>query len=157
MKLAVATLLALAALRDDAADFSGLTWIDARPELKGKVALVRWWTNGCALCSGSSPQLAELSKKAVLVAVYTPKPPRDVTAEQVRGWAKAIGMPGILAVDRDWAVLDRWMPPEKRSFTSLTFVLDKKGRIRHVHPGGEVTADEAKELSRKIDALLAEE
>jgi len=157
MRAAIAVLLTLACVRDDAADLGGLTWIDARPELKGKVTLVRWWTNGCALCAGSSPQLVELSKKAPVVAIYHPKPPRDVTAEQVRAAAKAIGMPGALAVDRDWALLNRWMPPAKRTFTSLTFVLDKKGTIRHVHPGGEVTADDAKELSRKIDALLAEE
>jgi hypothetical protein len=157
MRFALALVLTLLCAAGDAADFSGLTWIDARPDLKGKVVLVRWWTNGCSLCSGSAPQLAELSRKAAVVAVYHPKPPRDVTADQVRAAAKAIGMPGALAVDRDWAVLDRWMPPAKRSFTSLTFLLDKKGVIRHVHPGGEVTADEAGELSRKIDALLAEE
>jgi alkyl hydroperoxide reductase subunit AhpC len=75
----------------------------------------------------------------------------------VRANAKEIGMPGLLAVDRNWEVLKRWEGPEKRTFTSLTFLLDKKGRIRHVHSGGEVTADEGKELSRKIDALLAEE
>ena len=157
IKLAIGVLLALPCVRDDGPDFSGLTWIDAKPDLPGKVTLVRWWTNGCPLCAGSSPQLSELSKKAQVLAIYHPKPPREVSADQVRAYAKAIGMPGALAVDRDWAVLDRWMPPEKRTFTSLTFVLDKKGKIRFVHPGGEVTADQAKELSREIDALLAEE
>jgi thiol-disulfide isomerase/thioredoxin len=158
MKAALAVLVLLAVpAGDDAADFSGLTWIDARPELKGKVAVVRWWTTGCPFCTASSPALTELSKKAVLIAVYHPKPPRDVTAEQVRANAKDIGMPGLLAVDRDWAVLRRWEGAEKHAFTSLTFLLDKKGRIRHVHPGGEVTAEEGKELSRKIDALLVEE
>lgn len=157
MRILVGLALVLIGSAGGEADFAGLTWLDARPDLKGRVTLVRWWTNGCALCSGSAPQLAELSKKAAMVAVYHPKPPRDVTAEQVRAHAKAVGMPGILAVDRDWAVLDRWMPKEQRTFTSLTFLLDKKGKIRHVHPGGEVTADEARELSRKIDALLAEE
>jgi len=156
MKTALAILLLLAA-GDGAADFGGLTWIDAKPDLKGKVVVVRWWTNGCPFCTKSSPALNELSKKAAAVAVYHPKPPRDVTAEQVRGWAKEIGMPGALAVDRDWEVLRRWEGADKHGFTSLTFLLDKKGRIRHVHPGGEVTADEGKELSRKIDALLAEE
>jgi len=156
-RFVIVLLAALGIFGGEEADFGGLTWIDARPDLKGKVALVRWWTNGCPLCAGSAPQLSELAKKASFVAVYHPKPPRDVTADQVRRYAAAIGMPGALAVDRDWAVLDRWMPPDRRTFTSLTFLLDKKGKIRHVHPGGEVTADEAKELSRKIDALLAEE
>lgn len=157
MKTALALLLMLG-VGDDAADFSGVTWIDAKPDLKGKVAVVRWWTNGCPFCSGSAPALNELSRKnVVMVGVYHPKPPRDVTADQVRGWAKDIHMPGALAVDRDWEVLRRWEGKEKHGFTSLTFLLDKKGRIRHVHPGGEVTAEEGKELSRKIDALLAEE
>jgi hypothetical protein len=49
------------------------------------------------------------------------------------------------------------MPPAKRSFTSLCFLLDKKGRIRHIHPGGEITPDDAQRLSQQIDALLAEE
>lgn len=140
---------------DDGADFTGLTWIDP-PDLKGKVVLVRWWTNGCALCSASAPKLEELSKRAAVVAVYHPKPPRDVSPEAVRANAKAIGMPGTLAVDRDWAVLDRWMPPGKRSFTSLTFVLDKKGRVRYVHPGGTIDDADAKTLSQQIEALLAE-
>ena len=157
MKLAIGLMFVLACVRDDGPDLKGLTWIDARPELKGKVTLVRWWTNGCPLCAGSAPQLTDLAKKTLVLAIYHPKPPRDVTAEEIRGYAKAIGMPGALAVDRDWAVLDRWMPPKQRTFTSLTFLLDKKGKIRSVHPGGEVTAEQAKELSRKIDALLAEE
>ena len=157
MKLAAAALLLLLASAGDGPDFDGLTWVDARPDLRGKVALVRWWTNGCPLCAGSAPALADLSKKVPVVSVYHPKPPRDVDADQVRGWAREIKMPGLLAVDRDWKVLDRWMPPAKRSFTSLSFLLDRKGRVRHVHSGGEITAEDAARLSQQIDALLAEE
>ena len=149
-------LLAFSVTADDGPDFAGLTWVDAPPDLKGKVTLVRWWTNGCKLCSTSAPALAELGKKAAIVAIYHPKPPRDVAAEDVRGFAKQIGMPGTLAIDRDWKVLDRWMAPGKRSFTSLTFVLDKKGKVRHVHPGGVIEPGDAKELAQQIDALLAE-
>jgi hypothetical protein len=156
VKLLAALLFLLAPAKDDAADFSGLGWVDAAPDLKGKVALVRWWTNGCSLCTASAPALADLSKKAAVVAVYHPKPPRDVAPDDVRAFAKKIGMPGSLAIDRDWKVLDRWMPPEKRSFTSLTFLLDKKGKIRHVHRGGTIEPGDAKELSQQIDALLAE-
>lgn len=157
MRAAVLLLVALALPRGDDPDFSGVTWVDGAPDLKGKVALVRWWTNGCNLCSTSAPALTDLGKKAAIVAVYHPKPPRDVTPEAVRGYAKDIGMPGTLAIDRDWKVLDRWMAPGKRSFTSLTFVLDKKGKVRHVHPGGSLAPKDARELSQQIDALLAEE
>jgi peroxiredoxin len=152
----LAVLLAALALPGDGADFAGLTWVDAEPDLKGKVVVVRWWTNGCSLCSTSAPALADLARKATVVAVYHPKPPRDVAADDVRAWAKKIGMPGALAVDRDWKVLDRWMAPGKRAFTSLTFVLDRKGKVRYVHSGGAIEAADAKELSQQIDAILAE-
>ena len=152
----LAAVLLLVAARSDAADFSGLSWIDAQPDLQGKVTLVRWWTNGCSLCSSSAPALTELGKKATVIAVYHPKPPRDVPPDEIRGFAKKIGMPGLLAIDRDWKVLDRWKAPEQRKFTSLTFLLDKKGKVRHVHPGGVIESGDAKELSQQIDALLAE-
>jgi len=156
MKWISAAVLVFAAMSDEAADFSGLTWVDKAPDLKGKVVLVRWWTNGCSLCSASAPALTELGKKATVVAVYHHKPPRDVSADDVRAFAKEIGMPGVLAIDRDCKVLDRWMPPKKRAFTSLTFVLDKKGKVRRVHPGGTIEPKDAGELGQQIDALLAE-
>ena len=152
----VVCLAALLLAQGDAPDFAGLAWVDDQPDLKGKVALVRWWTNNCQLCSTSAPALTELSKKAAVVAVYHPKPPRDVAPDDVRAFAKKIGMPGALAIDRDWKVLDRWMAPAKREFTSLTFVLDRKGKVRHVHAGGAIGSEDAKELSQQIDALLAE-
>jgi hypothetical protein len=27
-------------------DFAGVVWVDGAPDLRGKVALVRWWTSG---------------------------------------------------------------------------------------------------------------
>jgi hypothetical protein len=89
-----------------------------------------------------------------VVAVYHPKPPKDVTPGQVRAWAAAIGMPGTLAIDRDWIVLDRWKPPKERSFTSLTFLLDAEGKVRFVHRGGRITDDDEKDLAERIDALI---
>ena len=52
---------------------------------RGKVTVVRWWTNGCSLCSGSVPALTELAKKATLVSVYHPKPPRELGADEPVG------------------------------------------------------------------------
>lgn len=153
-KLAVALLLLWPA--QDAPSFDGLRWIDGAPGLRGKVVVVRWWTSGCHLCRDSAPALSKLAEKASVVAVFHPKPPRDVADADVKAAAKEIGMPGALAVDRDWKVLDRWKAPSERSFTSLTFLLDRKGRVRHVHPGGTVTAEEGKDLERRIEALLAE-
>jgi hypothetical protein len=137
-------------------DFAGLVWVDGAPDLGGRVALVRWWTHPCELCSGSVPALARLSVGVPLVAVYHPKPRRDVPLEQVRDAAKRIGMPGILAIDPDWAVLDRWAPPASRQQTSLTFLLDTRGHVRYVLPGGLIGPEDESHLHQRIDALLAE-
>ena len=138
-------------------DFEGVAWADGAPDLKGKVAVVRWWTSGCSLCETSAPALRELAKKAPVVAIFHPKPPRDVEPAAAKDAAKAIGMPGTVGVDRDWKVLERWKAGKRYGFTSLTFLLDKKGEVRYVHPGGAITAAEGEDLGRRIDALLAEE
>ena len=100
--------------------------------------------------------LADLAKKSAVVAVYHPKPPRDVTPDAVREAAKAIGMPGALGIDRDWKVLERWKAGEKYDFTSLTFLVDRKGKVRFVHKGGRITKEDGEDLGQRIDALLAE-
>jgi hypothetical protein len=91
-----------------------------------------------------------------VVAVYHPKPPRDVTPDQVRAWGAEIGMPGPFGIDRDWAVLRRWAPAGSR-FTSLTFLLDRRGRVRYVHPGGTIGPADEEDLRQRIEALRAEE
>jgi peroxiredoxin len=74
----------------------------------------------------------------------------------VKEWARAIRLPGAVAVDRDWAVLKRWTAGKKYDFTSLTFLLDGRGRIRHVHSGGVISEKDADDLGRRIEALRAE-
>ena len=138
-------------------DFEGVALADGAPDLKGKVAIVRWWTSGCSLCETSAPALRALAKKAPVVAIFHPKPPKDVEPSAAKDAAKAIGMPGAVGVDRDWKVLERWKAGRPYAFTSLTFLVDRKGATRYVHPGGAITPDEGEELGRRIDALLAEE
>jgi hypothetical protein len=59
-----------------------------------------------------------------------------------------------------------WTDPEKRGWTSVSFVIDKKGIIRYVHPGGEFhetrEADHARcdrdyrDVEQMIERLLKE-
>ena len=62
-------------------------------------------------------------------------------------------MPGALAVDRDWAVLDRTWPPDRRGFTSVSLVLDRAGVIRWLHAGGEMGETELAALRAAIAAM----
>jgi hypothetical protein len=54
--------------------------------------------------------------------------------EVARSWG--VGFP--LAFDRDWKTLRAWwLDGSARNASSVTFVIDKRGRIAHVHPGPE--------------------
>ncbi len=76
--------------------------------------------------------------------------------------ANKYGFTFPLAFDPDWRTLGNWMRDAGGSevstgWTSVTFLLDKQGIVRHVHPGGDYVAGEPAhaELDRKIVELLA--
>jgi thiol-disulfide isomerase/thioredoxin len=109
------------------------------PDTAGKVTLYRWWTDGCPHCEKSLPAVEALRKKYPglrVVAVYHPKPPRDVSSAAVRGAAATMGYAGPIAIDRDWSELRKfYLDKAERRATSASFVVDQKGVIRFVHPG----------------------
>lgn len=139
----------------------------------GHVKLVRWWTDTCPYCAGSLPAIADLEEQYGdrgfdTIAVYHPKPPRDIPNDTVLDAAKDLKFTGAVAVDDDWAVLRRaYLDTGRRGATSVSFLLDGEGRIRYVHPGPELRPsgepDEAdlqaqfEEMTQAIEALLAEE
>ena len=130
-----------------APSLEGLRWIGREPPpleiLRGKVVLVRRWTDGCVLCERSAPAIREFEERyrekgLAVLAIYHPKPrPRPVEDEFVKKAAAALGLPGSIAVDAGWTVLRRWWLDRKREFTSVSFLLDREGKVRWVHPGGE--------------------
>jgi len=152
-------------------------WLDGRPltleGLRGKVVLVRWFTNGCRFCGNSLPGLEALRKRyapqgLVVVGVYHPKPPRAVSDGDVRRMSRKLGFHGPVAVDEDWRTLNRWWlanHPE-RNWTSVSFLVDREGVVRWAHGGGEYHASadprhaacDARhaELERTIQRLLGE-
>jgi thiol-disulfide isomerase/thioredoxin len=150
-----------------------LRWIAGNAETvidSDKVTLVRWWTNACPFCESSLPAINDLEREYgdrgfQTVAVYHPKPPRDVPNDTVIETAKRIGFDGPIAVDDDWAVLRRaYLDTGKRGATSVSFLLDAGGAIRYVHPGPELRPSkddpalqaQYDEMREAIEALLAE-
>lgn len=108
----------------------------------GTVTLYRWWTDGCPYCEASLPALERLRRTygprgLNVVAVYHPKPPRDVSAKDIEASAKRLGFEGVLAVDTDWSELRRTCGGKlsKRTATSMSFLVDEQGIMRFVHPG----------------------
>ena len=143
-----------------------------RPPAGGSVTLYRWWTDTCPFCAASLPAVERLRAKygprgLRVVAVYHPKPPREVADEAVLAAAKRIGYAGPVAVDADWSVLKAlWLSTGRRAATSASFLVDADGVVRYVHPGPDFfpsdRPDEARQdadyrdLERAIEAPLPE-
>lgn len=111
--------------------------------LRGKVVLLRWWTDGCHYCRATLPVLESLRREyprdLVVIGVYHPKPPRAVSDREVLAVARELGYGGVIALDREWRTLERyWLDANpERNWTSVSFLIDRQGVIRWVHGGGE--------------------
>jgi thiol-disulfide isomerase/thioredoxin len=145
--------------RDAGSDRIGMTapsfefdgWLNSPPlsleDLKGKVVLVRWWTETCPYCASSAPALLALDKTysdqgLVVIGVYHPKADRDspLNIERVERAVAARKLDFPIAIDWDWrngTLKDWWLTGPDRPATSVTFLLDKSGVIQYVHPGME--------------------
>jgi len=157
--------------------WEGTEWLNTEPlrleDLRGKVVLVRWWTDTCPYCERSAPALNEFHARCtrrglIVIGMYHPKPiDRSITASEIREAAQERGFDFPIAIDRGWSVLRRWwLDGGRRSATSVSFLIDRSGVIRHVHPGPAfhrevVRGDEQPrrdfiELDRMIDQVLSE-
>ena len=122
-------------------------WINSEPleiaNLQGKVLLLRWWTDSCELCAATAPSLRKLQDKYgargfQVIGVFHPKPAGDWNLTHVERAAARYHFTFPVAHDGDWQALKRWwLNSAHREYTSVSFIVDKHGVIRYVHPGGE--------------------
>lgn len=126
-------------------------WLNSAPlsleDLRGHVVLVRWWTDTCPFCASSAPALRALhdqysARGLKVIGVFHPKAGRDGPLDVARV-QRAVESRKFLfpvAIDWDWrtrTLKEWWLTGPERPATSVTFVLDKSGIIRFVHPGME--------------------
>ena len=150
-------------------DWQARDWINSQPltldSLRGKVVLVRWWTSpGCPFCQASAPALNEFWERyrrrgLMVIGLYHHKSSAPLTAAHVAEQVHKLGFEFPVATDPQWATLRRWwLDQNDNGWTSVTMLLDRHGRIRHVHPGGAFFKGEPgyDALEKKIEALLAE-
>ena len=171
------TLALLAVVGRPAPERGAHAWVQGGPltlaGLRGKVVLVRFFMSPeCPYCRATAPSLNDLDRRfgpagLVVVGMFTPKPrPRPTTVEEVRGYVEAYGFRFPVAVDDDWSALRKlWLDrvPDA-AFTSSTILVDKRGIVRHVHPGGAFAKDGPDPQARRdyaalesaIERLLAE-
>jgi peroxiredoxin len=126
--------------------------------------LVRWWTEGCPLCIATAPSLGEFygqfhSRGLEVIGFYHHKSDEPLDVGRVHRYAKQLGFKFPVAIDYDWQTLKSWwLNSTQSSWTSVSFLIDRKGIIRHIHPGGQYVQgdDEYRAMKAKIEQLLAE-
>jgi len=92
----------------------------------------------------------------VVVGFFHDKSTPPLTPHEVHQVAKIIGFRFPVAVDTDWNTLKRyWLDRESNTgWTSVSFLIDRQGIIRYIHPGGTITQEDAKRLEEEILRLL---
>lgn len=144
-------------------------WINSKPltlkDVRGKVALVRWWTAPhCNYCRGTAPALNVFDRKyrdkgLRVIGAYHHKSDAPLDVAKVKQFSEEFGFEFPVAIDPDWQTLrEWWLNDHEGDWTSVTFLIDRGGIIRHVHPGGSyVKGDQAyAELESKIETALRE-
>jgi peroxiredoxin len=146
------------------------TWFNGPPrrveDLRGQVVLVRWFMSAeCPYCSATAPSLIELhdgyaDRGLTVVGMYHHKSDGPLVVDDVRSLVTdhyRFRFP--VAIDDDWKTLKRWwLDAHPKSWTSMSFLVDRGGTVRYVHLGGEYAPDSAdyRQMKAWIEELLAE-
>jgi peroxiredoxin len=117
-------------------------------QLKGSVVIVDFWASWCAPCREELPVLEALYQKyrdkgLVVVGVN-----QDADEAKMAKFLRAKPLSFPIVHDAEGAVARRYAPPKMPS----SYVIDRKGLIRHVHAG--FRASDKDELERELKALL---
>jgi peroxiredoxin len=150
-------------------EWAAVDWRNSKPlalaDLRGRVVLVRWFMGtSCPFCSATAPALRELHREygargLTVVGLYHHKDAQPLQRGQFDGYVRDFGFEFPVARDPEWATLKAWwLGGHEREFTSVSFLLDKSGRIRGIHPGGRYAPGDPAfgAMKRAIERLLSE-
>ena len=151
-----------------AAEWEVSDWIHSEPlklkDLKGKVVLVRFWTApGCPFCAASAPTLNEFyenyhSQGLEVIGFYHHKSPMPLNLKDVQKYVEQFEFEFPIAIDYEWKTLRNWwLDANDRRWTSVSFLIDQDGIIRHIHPGGQYVEGDQDyvQLENRIKELLS--
>ena len=118
--------------------------------LKGQVVVVDFWASWCAPCREELPVLEGLYRKyreqgLVIVGVGLDKDPKNLGK-----FLRANPLTFTVVHDAAGAVADRYGPPKMPS----SYIIDRKGIVRHVHAGFRAADKGA--MERELKTLLNE-
>jgi len=68
--------------------------------------------------------------------------PGPVAGERIQRAVDIFKVTFPIGVDGDWTNLKRWwLDRDASNWTSVSFLLDREGKIAHIHPGGDYYLD----------------
>lgn len=123
-------------------------------ETKGQVTIVDFWATYCEPCRKSFPKYQEMVDKfagKLVVIGVSMDDPEDVGQQDVQAWVDELSVTFPIVWDKTKETAAAYDPAKMPT----SFVIDKKGNIRHVHAG--YTAEEAEVIVKEVETLLAEE
>jgi len=92
-----------------------------------------------------------------VIGFYHHKSEGAIDIEKVKEYSKNLNFKFPIAIDYEWKTLNNWWLKEReKSWTSVTFLIDKNGIIRHIHPGGQYIKGDTDYMALKsaIELLL---
>ncbi len=125
---------------------AGPEWENSKPlrlhDLRGRVVMVRFWTDTCDYCAASMPAMQRLAdefrtKEVTFVGLYHSKPlGSERPWKTVLARANDLGVKFPIAYDHSWKTLSQWwLEGRRRAATSASFIIARDGTIAYVHPG----------------------
>jgi thiol-disulfide isomerase/thioredoxin len=140
----------------------GAEWVQGGPlklaDLRGRVVVLHFWTNGCINCIHNYPvyrswQEKYAGKDLTILGVHTPEFAWEAPAARVRSKARDNGLKFPIVLDPDNKIWRAW---GNRYWPSI-YLIDKSGQVRYRWEG-ELHLDTAagKRFARRVDELLAE-
>ncbi len=147
-------------------DWSLSEWVNSDgiklTDLRGKVVLVRWFTgNWCEDCSATAPALRnfyETYRDFGFVVVGMFHNSDGSSLAEVAKIVKEYDYSFPVAIDRKTQTRKAWCLGSDDWATSVTFLLDRRGTTRHIHPGGRYVKGDLEyvTMESKIEELLFE-
>jgi thiol-disulfide isomerase/thioredoxin len=145
-----------------APELTGVTaWVNSTPfklaDLKGKVVVVHFWTNGCINCVHNYPHYRAWQdrykdeKGLQIVSVHTPEFEAEKNVDRIKERMAKNKLTFPVAVDNDGATWKAW---GNRYWPSI-YLVDKTGAVRSRWEG-ELGDDGYRKVTTQIDELLAE-
>jgi thiol-disulfide isomerase/thioredoxin len=136
---------------------SGQTWLNSEPlriaELKGKVALVEFWTFGCYNCRNVEPYVKGWHQKyadkgLVVIGVHAPEFNYERVLANVQRYVREHAIKYPIAIDNKFTT---WKDYGNRYWPAM-YLIDKRGVVRYLRVG----EGGYEQTERQIQALLQE-